>query len=179
MSLFNIFLENDKTNPEGIKVDLPLDTRVVSWANEFVQKAEAPTTEGDLTHMASGFVDAFLKPGKEKNFQTSIVISKKILDILSEHQDYEGIRIYLCDNKNYDPDDEGNSRNQPANTFLIIPVNSDLEDITAGTEREVKFTKIDGTEEFERVKSDAYFCIDATGCPPRLPSSCRGRAKFL
>lgn len=159
MPLFNIYLENDLIGKESVA--RKSDT-IEGWSKEPLVEAEQATTTDDLRSMIKNFKNDFVIEEKKDDFQSAIVISKQVLDKLSQIDDFHGIRIYLCTNQNYTAENK-----QPSNLFLIMPVNSMLEDITGDSK--------DATGETEK----CFFSLSGTGCPPREPTYCKGRATLL
>ncbi len=159
MSLFNIYLENDLVGKEA---KARKSDTIEGWSKEPLVEAEKATSTDDLRSMIKNFKNDFVVAEKKDDFQSAIVISKQVLDKLSQIDDFHGIRIYLCDNKDRTPENK-----QPSNLFLIMPVNSMLEDITGDSK--------DATGETAK----SFFSLSGTGCPPREPSYCKGRATLL
>ena len=159
MSLFNIYLENDLVGKES---KARKSDTIEGWAKEPLVEAEKATTTEYLKSMIKNFKNDFVVDGKKDDFQSAIVISKQVLDKLAQIDDFHGIRIYLCDNKDHTTENK-----QPSNLFLIMPVNSMLEDITGEGK--------DATGEAAK----SFFSLSGTGCPPREPTYCKGRATLL
>ncbi len=164
MALFNIFLENDDPNQKPERENLlPGD-----WANEFVQRSKEPTDLNDLQKRtaAKTVKETFLNDKAKGEFQTSVVLSKKILDVLMRNPDFNGIRIYLGVDKK-------STKDKPRNTFIVVPINDELKNITGNSHREQAATSGQSYP-----KSDvAYYTEDGTACPPRL--GCDDSTSFI
>lgn len=165
MPLFNIYLENDDPTLETDGDNaLPGD-----WANEFAQRSKRPA---DLKDLQSRTADkavkkAFIKDDVQGDFQTSVVLSKKILDIFMKHPDFSGIRIYLGVRKKP-------TNNTLRNCFVVVPVDHELRNITGSNSyREHEAT----AEESMHKSSIAFYTEDGTGCPPR--SGCDDSNSFI
>lgn len=163
MALFNIYLENDNPDPKKREANkLP-----EGWADEFAVRSKKPTSLDDLQKRtrADNVKKTFIKDNAAKDFETSFVLSKKILDVLMAHPDFHGIRVYLGI-KN-----EPSKTDKPRNCFVVVPVDDELKNITAPARYKTAKSTEQLTESVERSSSDsgvAYYTEDPTCCPPRI-----------